>query len=51
MRRALYAALLILGDLATVAAEFAVWLYASFERPNPKGQAATKYVMVTGQIR
>lgn len=41
MRRAAFAALLILGAFATVAAGFAVWLYGSFQRPNPDAKAAT----------
>lgn len=44
MRRALFAALLILGAFATVASGLAVWFYAAFERPNPAGQAATVVV-------
>jgi UPF0755 protein len=44
MRRALYAALLILGAFATVAAGLAVWLYGSFQRPYPDGKAATVVV-------
>ena len=41
MRRAAFAALLILGAFATVAAGLAVWLYGSFQRPNPDAKAAT----------
>lgn len=44
MRRAVFAALLILGAFATIAAGLAVWLVASFERPNPDGKAATVIV-------
>ena len=41
MRRAAFAALLILATFATIAGGLAVWLYAAFERPNPLAQAAT----------
>lgn len=41
MRRVAFAALLILGAFATVAAGLAVWLYGSFQRPNPDAKAAT----------
>lgn len=41
MRRAAFAALLILGAFASIAAGLAVWLYAAFERPDPAGRAAT----------
>lgn len=41
MRRFAFAALLILGTFATVAAGLAVWLYSSFQRPNPDAKAAT----------
>jgi UPF0755 protein len=44
MRRAVIAALLILGAFATIAAGLAVWLVASFERPNLEGKAATVIV-------
>lgn len=44
MRRAVFAALLILGAFATIAAGLAVWLVASFERPNLDGKAATVVV-------
>ena len=41
MRRAVFAALLVLGALSAVAVGLALLVVASFERPDPNGQAAT----------